>query len=152
VYRPEITYIQGMNFIVGSLLTIFSPVESFWMFQYLIKDYKLMEMYTENMPLLLLFSFQLRTLMEIHLPKINAWFIENSLDVDIFCPQWFLTLFSKNDNSELFFRTIDLLFITGTKALFQIALGLLSILFKEGHLDNFNFDAKISISKIIESA
>ena len=84
VYKPEVTYVQGMNFIVGSLLTIFSPEESFWIFQYLIKDYKLMEMYTENMPLLKLFSFQLRTLIEIHLPEVNRWFIKNSLDLDIF--------------------------------------------------------------------
>lgn len=155
VYKPQITYVQGMNFIVGSLLTIFSPEEAFWMFLYLIKDYKLMEMYTENMPLLQLFAYQLRTLLEIHLPKINTWFIENSLDLDIFCPQWFLTLFSKNDNTELFFRVIDLLFITGTKALFQVALSLLGYLYKNGHLDDYNFDPKLSkdtINTLIDQA
>jgi hypothetical protein len=63
-----------------------------------------------------------------------------------------LTLFSKNDNRELFYQTIDLLFITGTKALFQIALSLLSLLHEGGHLENFNLDAPISTKEIIQNA
>jgi len=152
VYKQEITYIQGMNFIAGSLLDTFTPEESFWIFQFLIDDYKLRKMYTDNMPLLCLFSYQLRTLIEIHLPNVNTWLIDNSLGVDIFCPQWFLTLFSINDNRDLFYQWIDLLFITGTKALFQIALSLLEISYEEGHLENFNFDAVFPASQINQSA
>ena len=70
--------------------------------------------------------------------------LNNSLELDVVCPQWFLTLYSRNDNIELFLRTIDLLFITGTKALFQIALSYLDLLQKEGHLENFDLDAEIS--------
>ena len=150
IYRDDVSYLQGMNFIAGSLLKIFDPEESFWVFQFLLTDYRLLEMYTEDMPLLKLFQYQLRTLMEIHLPKINSWFIQNALDVDIIWPQWFLTLFSNNDNSELFYRTIDLLFITGTKALFKIALSLLSILYEKGFLENFNFEPELEASLIIE--
>lgn len=152
VYKQDITYVQGMNFIVGSLLDTFTPEESFWIFQFLLNDYKLRKMYTDNMPLLHLFSYQLRTLMELHLPEINSWLIENSLGVDIFWPQWFITLFSKNDNKSLFYQTVDLLLITGTKALFQIALSLLQILYEKGHLENFNFDAHIPTKQIIDNA
>lgn len=62
VYKPEIRYVQGMNFIIGSLIPLFSAEECFWLFQSLTTEYKLSKMYTENMPLLRLFSFQLRTL------------------------------------------------------------------------------------------
>lgn len=63
-----------------------------------------------------------------------------------------MTLFSKNDNRELFYQTVDLLFITGTKALFQIALSLLSLLYDGGHLENFNLDASITTKEIIQNA
>lgn len=85
------------------------------------------------------------------MPKINTWFIENQLGVDIICPQWFLTLFSFNDNKELFNRAVDLLLITGTKALFQIALSLLNLLHTKGHLESFQFGAQITTSEIIKN-
>lgn len=90
--------------------------------------------------------------MELHLPEINKWLIDNSLDVDIFWPQWFLTLYSRNDNAELFFRAVDLLFITGTKALFQVALSILDLLYKGGWFETWNFDSRIPASSIIANA
>lgn len=74
------------------------------------------------------------------------------MDVDIFWPQWFLTLYSRNDNADLFYRTIDLLFITGTKALFQVALSLLDLLYKNGSFENWNFNSDILASSIITNA
>lgn len=62
VYKEDISYVQGMNFIAASLLCTFNAEESFWVFQTLINEYKLYKMYTDNMPLLQLFSYQLRTL------------------------------------------------------------------------------------------
>mmetsp|Transcript_4904 Transcript_4904/g.4157 ORF Transcript_4904/g.4157 Transcript_4904/m.4157 type:complete len:125 (+) Transcript_4904:316-690(+) len=109
-------------------------------------------MYTENFPLLQLFTYQLQTLAEANLPEVSDWFKKNSLELDIISPQWFLTLYSQNDNIDLFFRTVDLLFITGTKALFQISLGYLDLLFKRGYLDDFNFRADISHSEILKNA
>lgn len=62
VGRRELKYVQGMNFIAVSLLQLFKNEEAFWVFEWLINDYKLLKMYTGKLELLHLFSYQLRTL------------------------------------------------------------------------------------------
>ncbi|CAI2384784.1 unnamed protein product [Moneuplotes crassus] len=149
--KQGISYVQGMNHIAVALLEIFTPEESYCVFKSLVDDYKLHKMYTDNFPLLKLFSYLLETLIEKHLPKVSQWFKNNSLGLDILCPKWFLTIYSRDDNIELFLRTVDLLFITGTKALFQVALSILDLLERKGHLENFNFDASLSAQEIISN-
>jgi hypothetical protein len=162
VGRDELKYVQGMNFIAAALLQLFKNEEAFWVFEWLINDYKLLKMYTgkrsqkscfrQHAIIAIIFISITDAIIKIHLPLVNKWLIDNSLDVDIFWPQWFLTLYSRNDNADLFYRTIDLLFITGTKALFQVALSLLDLLYKNGWFESWNFDKNIPASSIITNA
>lgn len=49
-YDKAIGYVQGFNFIVGNLLKLIDNAEhTFWLFIGLLYEYKLTDIYTENM-------------------------------------------------------------------------------------------------------
>lgn len=49
-YDSTIGYVQGMNFIVGSLLMHCSEEVAFWLFVSLIEDYQMRDIYMPNLP------------------------------------------------------------------------------------------------------
>ena len=49
-YDQSIGYVQGMNFIVASLLYHCSEEIAFWIFVTLIEDYELRDIYETNLP------------------------------------------------------------------------------------------------------
>ena len=49
-YDPKVGYVQGMNFIAGSLLYHASEEIAFWLFVSLLDDYELRELYLPDMP------------------------------------------------------------------------------------------------------
>ena len=58
VYSSELGYVQGFNFIVGSMIRFLKKEETiFWMFFSLLENQKLIDIYLENMPGLKLLNF-----------------------------------------------------------------------------------------------
>lgn len=49
-YDPNIGYVQGMNFIVGSLLYHSSEVIAFWLFVSLVEDNEMQDIYSPGLP------------------------------------------------------------------------------------------------------
>ena len=49
-YDSAIGYVQGMNFIVGSLLMHCSEEVTFWLFVSLIEDYEMRDIYMPSLP------------------------------------------------------------------------------------------------------
>ena len=49
-YDSSVDYVQGMNFIVASLLFHCNEVISFWLFVSLIEDYELRDIYLPGLP------------------------------------------------------------------------------------------------------
>lgn len=50
IYNPNLGYVQGMNFIAGTLLHHTSEINAFWLFVGLMDDYKLIDNFSLNLP------------------------------------------------------------------------------------------------------
>jgi hypothetical protein len=69
-YDSRIGYVQGMNFIVGSLLLHCAEEITFWLFVSLIDDYQMREIFKPQIPGLYMHVGILEHLMEQHLPRL----------------------------------------------------------------------------------
>jgi hypothetical protein len=74
-YDPEIGYVQGMNFIVGSLLFHCDEVLAFWLFVSLIEDFELREVFKPGLPGLYKHCQVFGFLMMEHLPELFSHFV-----------------------------------------------------------------------------
>jgi hypothetical protein len=67
----------------------------------------------------------MRKLMEHYLPNLSRHFEEVGLEVELFMPQWLIPVFSSEFSTSMCYRTIDLLFISGTRTIFIVCLAIL---------------------------
>lgn len=124
---PEVSYVQGMGFIVGTLLTQMSEEEAFWTFHEMMHcdRYRMRDMYKPGFPMLQLFFYQLRHLLAQQLPKLAAYFDELHVDMSFFSAQWFLTLFVYHFTFRALLRIWDIFMCEGWKIIFRVALALM---------------------------
>lgn len=93
--HPTIGYVQGMNFIVGFLLIISnSPEDVFFMFVQIMIRYSASLLFHFGLPLLKLYTYQFRTLLEHLFPDVHKHFEEQCITPELYSTKWFLTLFS----------------------------------------------------------
>ena len=93
-------YVQGLNFIIGNLLMMMEHRDSvqaqkatlaaFFTFM---KQLDMKEFYTEKMLGLKEAMFKLECLLYNEMPEIFLYLMEQSITVEYFASQWFLTLF-----------------------------------------------------------
>jgi len=93
--HPQISYVQGMNFIAGLLLLISdSPEDVFFMFVQVMIKYSASLLFHPGLPLLKLYTFQFRRLLEIMLPEVHSHFYTQCITPELYITKWFLTLFA----------------------------------------------------------
>jgi len=82
--------------------------------------YLLRELYKVNFENLQMKFFQLKCLIEEHLPDIDGHFYDLNIQCHMFASQWFLTLFTAKFPLYLVFRIMDL-FLYQVSRLFSIS-------------------------------
>ena len=93
-YQTKVGYCQGMNYIAGTLYTVFQdPVKTFWSMDELIRINSMYDLFCEDLPKLKYFFFALDRLIAFHLPAIHETFNAEVITSSAFCSPWFLTLF-----------------------------------------------------------
>lgn len=124
---PEVGYVQGMGFLVGTLLTQMEEEESFWAFHAMMNNerYRLRDMYRPGFPMLQMFFFQLKKLLADQLPKLFDHFENLGVDPSFFASQWFLTLFVYHFQFRSLLRIWDIFMCEGWKEIFRVAIGLM---------------------------
>lgn len=124
---PEVAYVQGMGFLVGALMTQMEEEEAFWALHSLMhhERYRLRDMYRPGFPMLQLFFFQLKKLMQEQIPKLFNRFEEIGVDPSFFASQWFLTLFVYHFQFRALLRVWDIFFCEGWKQIFRVAIALM---------------------------
>jgi Rab-GTPase-TBC domain len=70
-YDQSIGYVQGMNFIVASLLYHCSEEIAFWIFVTLIEDYELRDIFEQHLPGLYKHSYIITTMCKETLPELH---------------------------------------------------------------------------------
>ena len=91
----NIGYCQGMNFIVGSMLTLFKDeLKTFYIFSCMIQSYDLTNLFSYNTPDYGIRVFQLNYYVKKYIPSVYYHFKNNNLSFDMIYSRWLLTLFT----------------------------------------------------------
>lgn len=94
IYNPSLGYVQGMNYIIASLLWHTTEIDAFWLFVILIEDYELRDNFIPSFPGLKKHSHIIDFLINHHIPQLYAHFLNLNISIDLFATDWFLTLFT----------------------------------------------------------
>ena len=91
----NIGYCQGMNFIVGSMLTLFrNEIKTFYLFSCMIQTYDLINLFAYNTPDYGIRVYQINYYVKKYIPTVFYHFKNNNLSFDMIYSRWLLTLFS----------------------------------------------------------
>lgn len=93
VYESSIGYVQGMNFIMASLLWHASESDAFWIFVGLMEDYDLRDTYLPKLPGLSKHCQIIQILSFDFLPEVYRKLAELSINFEMFAAEWCFTLF-----------------------------------------------------------
>jgi TBC1 domain family member 10 len=95
-YANHVGYVQGMNFVCGSLLYHCREEAAFWIFVMLMEDYELEEVYIKGLPGLYKHSLMAERLLSVEksLTEIRDRLNANKIRIEMFATDWIFTLFS----------------------------------------------------------
>ena len=131
-FNPEVGYFQGMNYIAGLLIHLLDREEDiFWLFNTLLRDFKLKTLLLPGLKKLKLKCYQLACLMQNYLPEVAERLTELGLSTKMYAAKWFITLLSYELPSELLVKVWDLFFQSGWKVIFRVILALFSVVKKD---------------------
>lgn len=90
----DIGYVQGMNFLVVSLLYHCSPEITLFLITVLFEDYELCDVYREDMQGLHSRNAIIKDIIQKKLPDLYDHFMEIGIEPQMFTTEWVLDLFS----------------------------------------------------------
>ena len=91
----NVGYCQGMNFIVGGMLTLFKDeLKTFYIFSCMIQSYDLTNLFSYNTPDYGIRVYQLNYYVKKYIPSVYYHFKNNNLSFDMIYSRWLLTLLS----------------------------------------------------------
>ena len=95
VYNPEIEYCQGMNYLAGLLLLIFSDAEvAFKALVTIVQRFGIAEMFNQELPKLKMFFYQIDHLLGLVDEELHSHLKEEGVSSTLFASAWFITDFS----------------------------------------------------------
>ncbi|KAM7451092.1 hypothetical protein ABFA07_001163 [Porites harrisoni] len=126
VHRPDINYLQGMNFIVAMCLLFMDEEDAFWSLvavsEVYLKDY-----FDRSLSGALADQSVLNDLVRELLPVLHEHLKYYAVDITTVTFNWFVTIFIDAVPFETALRIWDCFVFEGREALFRIAVGLLKV-------------------------
>ncbi|XP_078381614.1 uncharacterized protein LOC144664361 isoform X2 [Oculina patagonica] len=126
VHRPDINYLQGMNFIVAMCLLFMDEEDAFWSFVAVSEVY-LKNYFDKTLSGALADQSVLNELLSESLPVLHAHLKYYGVDISTVTFNWFITIFIDAVPFETAVRIWDCFVFEGREALFRIAVGLLKV-------------------------
>ena len=105
-----IGYVQGMNFVVASLLYHSTPSVTLGLMSYLLENFQLWDVYAENLVGVHYHNNKLTELTLMHLPKLSEHLTNYDVNIEIFTTQWIIDLFSHVIPLEEYWRFLEQFF------------------------------------------
>lgn len=99
-YNPHLGYVQGMNYIVATLLYHCTESDAFWLFLKLVYNYELVENFLPQLPGLEKHSHIVEFLLIEHLPNLNEHLMQAGVIPQMYITEWCITLFTTLMNLE----------------------------------------------------
>ena len=130
---PSINYCQGMNYIVAFLLSITENEEdTFYLFLSLLISTDYGSLFSEDLEKLKKFFYVFERLINIFLPELYSYFLDNNINVSYFISPWFITLFTNvyphNSNltePKIILRIWDLFLFNGWNSIIKIGISII---------------------------
>ncbi|KAK2567207.1 TBC1 domain family member 2B [Acropora cervicornis] len=126
VHRPDISYLQGMNFIVAMCLLFMEEEDAFWGLVAVVECY-LHNYFDRSLSGALADQSVLKELLNESLPALHAHLKYYSVDVSAVTFNWFITIFIDAVPFETALWIWDCFVFEGRQVLFRIALGVLKV-------------------------
>ena len=123
-------YCQGMNFVGAFILKICEDEEeSFYFLLGLFKNTDYRSIFMKDLTRLRLYFTVFEKILNLYIPTLYSYFIENKVVANYYLSPWFIALFtsliSREPKLEAFLKIFDLFIIDGWKAIFNISMDIL---------------------------
>jgi len=128
-YDNEVSYVQGMNFIVG-LLLFYIPADEesvFWCLHQLMQKKNWRLVYTHNFPKLKSMTRLLEKRMQREFPRVLAHLKENYLQIEGTFSPHFMTLYVYLTPVEIATRMFEIFLLDGDIALIRVLLHMIEL-------------------------
>ena len=143
--NPDVGYCQAMNIVVAALLIYMSESQAFFLLSALC-DRLVPGYYSTTMYGTLLDQKVFESLVEKTMPILWDHLVRSDVQLSVVSLPWFLSLYVNSMPLVFAFRVLDVFFVEGPKALFQVGLAILRINGEE-LLDATDDGAFISVLK-----
>ena len=139
-------YYQGMQYIVLFLMELYGEEESFYLFLALLLNTEYSLLFEKNLQKLKVFFYVFKRIISLFEPELSSYLNINNMQVDLFLPPWFITLFAgthhflrkKEDNTPIIIRVLDYYILFGWKSMMSIGCELLHLY--EGHIMKLDYE------------
>ena len=146
----NIKYCQGMNYIAAFFLEISNGNEetSFYLFLALFLNTEYSLIFSKDLYKLKIFFYIFKRIVQLNEPELYSYLNSNSIEVQFFLPNWFITLFlssreyNKENGTEVILRILDNFFLSGWKNMFKIGIFILHTF--ENELINLDYEKMLS--------
>ena len=145
-YSDDINYYQGMQYIVLFLMELYGEEEAFYLFLsfFLKTEYSLL--FEKDLKKLKIFFYVFKRIISLFEPELSSYLNINNMQVDLFLPPWFITLFAGThhflrkieDNTPVIIRVIDHFILFGWKSMMSIGCALLHLY--ERHIMQLDYE------------
>lgn len=126
LFDESVGYAQGMNFIVMPILFNMPEEEAFCLLVRLMNQYKLRELFIQDMPGLHLHLYQFERILEDVEPALCYHLHKRQVAPSLYATPWFLTLFAYRFPLQLVLRVYDLVLSEGLEgAILKFAIAIM---------------------------
>ena len=125
LYDEGVGYAQGMNFLIMPLLFNMPEEEAFCLLVRLMNQYKLRDLFIQDMPGLHMHLYQFERILEDLEPALYCHLHRRGISPHLYATQWFLTLFAYRFPLQLVLRIYDLILSEGLSAIIRFGVVLM---------------------------
>ncbi|KAI1498241.1 rab-GTPase-TBC domain-containing protein [Biscogniauxia marginata] len=125
LYDEAVGYAQGMNFLIMPILFNMPEEEAFCLLVRLMNQYKLRDLFIQDMPGLHMHLYQFERLLEDLEPALYCHLHRRGISPHLYATQWFLTLFAYRFPLQLVLRIYDLILSEGLEAILKFGIVLM---------------------------
>ncbi|KAI8630970.1 RabGAP/TBC [Xylariaceae sp. FL1651] len=125
LFDEGVGYAQGMNFLIMPLLFNMPEEEAFCLLVRLMNQYKLRDLFIQDMPGLHMHLYQFERLLEDFEPALYCHLHRRGITPHLYATQWFLTLFAYRFPLQLVLRIYDLILSEGLSAILRFGIVLM---------------------------
>ncbi|KAI0472411.1 rab-GTPase-TBC domain-containing protein [Xylaria cf. heliscus] len=125
LFDEGVGYAQGMNFLIMPLLFNMPEEEAFCLLVRLMNQYKLRDLFIQDMPGLHMHLYQFERILEDLEPALYCHLHRRGISPHLYATQWFLTLFAYRFPLQLVLRIYDLILSDGLSAILRFGIVLM---------------------------